>query len=471
MATIRVTKAGNDSTGDGSSGAPYLTLLKGYSELNGGDTLEIGTGVYSEVRTTVVSPIPSGTSGNPTIITDIGDGPVTFRRASGWSGLFNFNEVGVAHRFITFQGTAANQLIFDGQGVAGHANIYLGNASNGNGDFTFINCEIKNAGASGVLCGESNRPTFRGCYVHDNGDSTSQDHGIYCGGNLNALIESNVFYNNGANGFRHGGAASSGLILRRNIAYNNGIGGTDGNGFIVYDSAGALVENNLAYGNANGGIHIGRGSGTSVFHNTCHGNRVGILLGGFNNPTNTIIKNNTCVENSADDIEIRSLASGTTYSWNRCSTAGITDNGSSSTNDGNNTTNAVAIQAESGGYSGEWVDPENATLASRDYSLSTGAKSIWDATTNNVPTVGVVEDIEETSRVHPDQGAYAFGTPDPPDPPVIGHNTNYPVTAWTLEDIALTIFDNDGNTKDLALDGSTDGVSIEFGDTTNCTVT
>jgi parallel beta-helix repeat protein len=48
MAMYYVRKDGHDTTGDGSSGAPWLTVHKGISTIAAGDTLLIGDGLYQE---------------------------------------------------------------------------------------------------------------------------------------------------------------------------------------------------------------------------------------------------------------------------------------------------------------------------------------------------------------------------------------------------------------------------------------
>lgn len=456
----RYVKIGGSNLLDGTSLAnAWETYTFGFANVGTSNTLKISGlsgGVYSEARSTVYTVLNNGVSGNHTIITDNGDGAVTLRRASGWSGIVNFSQPGTAHKYITFQGTAANQLIFDGQSAAGMANIYLGNISEGNTDISLINCEIKDSATSGVLGASCPNVIIRGCNVHGNGTSTSQDHGVYLGGNLNALVEDSTFYDNSANGFRHGGAASSGLILRNSKAWNNGGAGTDGNGFIIYDSANAQVYNLLAYQNANAGIHIGRGGGATVYHNSCHENRVGILLGGFNSPSNTIIKNNLLLDNTDDDIHITSLASNTTYAWNRCSAAGITDVGISSTNGGNNVTTGVDTT--------EWVDPDNVTLASRDYNLKAGAASIAPS---GIVSVGVSEDIDGDARNFIDQGAYAYGSTTPPDPPIIVHPGSEVVTR-EFTDVSLTLTKGTNNIVTCTISGT--GTSAISATPTNVTV-
>lgn len=72
--TIYVRKTGNDSTGNGTSGNPYLTIGRGLQALNaagGGRTLIVGDGTYTgpaEWISTAQQSIPNGTSGNMTVI-------------------------------------------------------------------------------------------------------------------------------------------------------------------------------------------------------------------------------------------------------------------------------------------------------------------------------------------------------------------------------------------------------------------
>lgn len=389
----------------------------GYANVGSSNRLRIGTGIYSESRATVVTPIANGVAGDHTIITDNGDGPVTLRRSGGWSGLVYFTEVGVPHRYITFQGTSPGQLIFDGQNQVGMANIYLGNVSEGNTDFSLINLRIKDAHGSGVLAGQSANLIVRGCEIDHNGVDVTQDHGLYCGGNLNALVEDNIFHHNGSNGFRHGGNQSAGgnLICRRNRSYQNGLGadglGNTGRGIIVYDSDNAQIYNNECFLNAYAGIEVGRGTGTKLYHNSCHdngnptvGSGYGIVLGSFNNPVNTTIKNNVSLNNKTDDLHITSNASGTVYSWNLFSAAGITDNGISSTNGGNNPVTGVDTAV--------WVAPTHATAALRNYHLKAGSAAIGAATTNEVPPLAeVTTDKDGVTRPYADfvcLGAFEF---------------------------------------------------------------
>lgn len=63
--SIYVATTGNDTTGDGSIGNPWLTIAKGVSEMTAGDTLYIRTGQYQEPQTWTLV----GTEANPYTIT------------------------------------------------------------------------------------------------------------------------------------------------------------------------------------------------------------------------------------------------------------------------------------------------------------------------------------------------------------------------------------------------------------------
>lgn len=480
MATRYVTKHGSASDSNGGTNATtdaWATAIKGFSSISGGDTLVFGTGTYDIDRSSLQTPIPNGSSGSPTIITDNGDGAVTFHwPGSGNIGIIYLRDVNKG--YISFIGTATNQLIFDAEGQSGcFSTIYLGDPACHHINFT--NCWIKGSDFSGVTGGSSSDITYDGCHISGNGSrmqgTTPIDHGIYQSG-PNLIVKNCRFYDNYGWGLHCYDLNYSGREIYNNWFYNNGYGDGNGHGAgLIMSNGSGTIYNNICFENAGAGIELWRTTNATVYHNICHANGwYGIDVGraSGNATSNTLIKNNILIDNGLGPLRLLSTCTGTVATWNRLGSGESLDtSGDSGGTYNNNTADAVAIQAESGGYSGEWTDPENATLASRDYTLVAAAKSIWNASTNDVPTVGIATDIAGTSRAHPDQGPHAFGTPDPPDPPVIGHLTNYPVTAWTLEDIALTLFDNDNNTKNLTLDGSTDGVSIEFGDTTNCTVT
>lgn len=482
MATRYVTKHASASDSNGGTNATtdaWATALKGFSSISGGDTLVFGTGTYDVTRSSTISPIPSGSSGSPTIITDNADGVVTFNHpGSGSVNIIRFDGASPRKEYISFIGTSQDQLVFDGEDQSACTTaISVGGgapASSCPRHITFQRIKVTNTTTSGILSGHSEDITVDDCTLVDCGGydashgGTPGHHGFY-GVGARLIIKNSRIYDNFGWGLHIYSTSAPNYLGREiynNICYNNGNGnGTTqvGGSGILVNSGGATIYNNLTFKNRSSGIDVWRPSVCTIFHNTVDENTgPGISVGrSTGSTTGVTVSNNISTRNGTAPIYLYPSCSGVTVTWNNCSAA-ISDNGPGTTKNNNATDTVIGD---------ECVAPSEVTLASRNYALKTGADSIWDATTNNVPSVGIATDYAGTSRVHPDQGAYAFGTPDPPDPPVIGHNTNYPVTAWTLESIALTLFDNDSNTKNLTLNGSTDGVSIEFGDTTNCTVT
>lgn len=469
MATRYVTKHGSASDLNGGTNATtdaWATAIKGFSSISGGDTLVFGTGTYDVDRSSVYTPIPNGSSGSPTIITDNGDGQVTFNHpGTGSAGILYFSDRPGSFSYIDFIGTSTNQLKFDME-LQDKGNIIYAAGSSPGHHILFKNVELTRSLYPAIIGGQTSDLTFDNVHSHDhNGASTGQRaHCIYASGE-NLIIKNSFLYNTNGHGIHCYSTTSPnhpGRQFFNNTIYNCGIAPGLGNGDGILMSAGTgTIYNNVIYKCGDNGIACWRTTNTTVYHNLCHDNlSYGVKIG-FDSGTctGTIVKNNICIDNVLGSIRLLATSSGAIVSWNICDDA-VSDLGSSTKS--NNTTGAVDTD--------EWTDPNNATLASRDYTLKAGADSLWDAATNDVPSVGITTDITGASRAHPDQGPYS-GTPIPPDPPVIGHLTNYPVIAGALENIALTIFDNDSNTRELTLDGSADGVGIEFGDTTNCTVT
>lgn len=79
-ATYYISPTGNDTTGDGTTGTPWLTLNKAFSQMSGGDTLIIKDGTYTGTNNQIITTQypPYGSAGNYTIIKAENDGGVLF---------------------------------------------------------------------------------------------------------------------------------------------------------------------------------------------------------------------------------------------------------------------------------------------------------------------------------------------------------------------------------------------------------
>lgn len=487
--TVYVTKdAGASNLNDGSNATTeaWETAIYGFTNMGASNTLKFGTGTYDVARSSTYTPIPSGSSGSPTIITDNADGQVVFNHpGSGGAGIIFFGIPSGATRsptpqYISFIGTSARNIKFDGEDQAAcGAVIYLAWSLANN--LYFENLEVANGEADGILSSALENLTFKNLYIYHNGSKETagvpQQHGLYAAGD-NLLVQGCTFDSNygwGLHNFTTGSGPYTNVRILDNIAFNNGFGSGPavGDGLFIEEGT-AIIANNLSYKNAGSGIRLWRTNNTSLLHNTCHENgQYGINVGRATGTTsNTTIKNNICIDNGISPILIQASCTGTVATWNRLGSGESIDNsGDLLGSYSNNVADAVDTQAESGGYSGEFTDPNNSTLASRDYTLVAGAKSIGATTTNEVPTAGIAEDLAGTSRPQGsfvDQGAYEFGS-DPPDAPAIGHDSPYITTAGTYVGTLITLADGDSNTLTVAM--VSEYMRIRTTPTANVTVT
>lgn len=483
METVYVTKdAGASNLNDGSNATTeaWETAIYGFANMGASNTLKFGTGAYDITRSTFVTPIPNGTSEAYTIITDNADGVVTFNHpGSGSLGLIGFDGASPRKEYIRLIATSPRNIVFDGENQsAPGAGIYAGGgapASSCPHFIEFINLEVKGFQDSGFLTGHSEDITIDGCWVSDNGTydparSTPGDHGIY-GVGARMIIKNCTVYDNfgwGLHIYSTSAPNYAGREIYNNRIYNNGNGnGTTqvGGSGILVNSGAATIYNNVCFKNKSYGIDVWRTSAATIFHNTVHENSGGGIKAGLSSGSGTNnlqIKNNISIGNAGTQIQILGSCSNAVVSWNIAS--GTVSDSGSGTIASNNTDDAVAAD--------EWTDPTNATLASRDYSLKTGADSIGTTTTNEVPNVGVTTDIAGTARPQGsfvDQGAYEFGTTPPPDAPALAHSSPYTVVANVYTGSLLTLSDGDSNTLTVAMVG--EYMTIKTTPTANVTVT
>ena len=123
MANLYVTKAGNDTTGDGSIGTPWLTLGKANSSsLSPADIVNIGDGHYAENLTAA----DSGTAGNV----------ITWKAINSRLASIQAQIVGNGQEYLTFDG-----IKYLGDGTAQGSIRGSGNAA-GLNNITWNDCEI-----------------------------------------------------------------------------------------------------------------------------------------------------------------------------------------------------------------------------------------------------------------------------------------------------------------------------------------
>ena len=213
MATYYVRKDGNDTTGNGSTGTPWLTIKKAVATVTNGDTIKVGNGTYAEddfgslalkrVFTAYVTIEPElGALGDVTITTTSGTigtwvsasaayykfRYIKFTTIAGAANAFRINEAAdhIDFEYCTFtpvNDAASTIFIYDSgawnvsnitftnctinkpASSVNHACLSIGFASTGvSSNFQFINCTITGikyaaslSGADGII--------FNGCTI------------------------------------------------------------------------------------------------------------------------------------------------------------------------------------------------------------------------------------------------------------------------------------------------------------------
>ena len=247
-----VDQSGDDSTGDGSLGAPWRTIRYGLTQLSAGDTLYIHAGTYPAGgdSTAVYAVNASGTSGSPIVITNYQDDEVVI--ATNNSGFYLEDR-----QYITF----------DGLEIASRSN---NNCIIAYGNHIIVrNCILRNQ-AIAVKCNRVTRYTnllVENCVIYsfsdiplflDNMDKVIlRGNTIYSassvlmdpGGISNLVIDGNFAYNTGnrlgelkirwGNNESQAGDNCNGAIVRRNVFCN-------GERYIALlaSANGAMVYNN-----------------------------------------------------------------------------------------------------------------------------------------------------------------------------------------------------------------------------------
>jgi parallel beta-helix repeat protein len=252
MATYYVRKTGNNTTGTGTTGNPWLTIAKGHSVATSGDTLIVGDGTYNEAVT-----VKTGVT-----LRAENAGEARIRATSG-------NAV---------SGSNVNNVVVDG-------------------------FDIKTTANHGIEIQSSHHITIRNVISHENPNS-----GISLPWGEFFLVENCICYGNGRGGWFSGitmyqarnitgdtATAGPRNIIRNCTVYDNWTtgGSTDGNGILMDDwqhtqsygpdpatwlgviyPYGGLIENCLAYGNGNKGIGLTWSDGIVVRNNTVYRNGI-----------------------------------------------------------------------------------------------------------------------------------------------------------------------------------------------------
>lgn len=127
MADIFVRKTGNDTTGDGATGNPYLTIAKAESVAAAGDRIIVGAGAYSENNGTGRLTFDQHYATPVTVYPETGE--LESVKVSGSSQRIVISGSGLRFHGITFQGVSGQNTIVQFTGTT-------------SGDVHFVDCDF-----------------------------------------------------------------------------------------------------------------------------------------------------------------------------------------------------------------------------------------------------------------------------------------------------------------------------------------
>lgn len=308
MTTYYVSPSGNNTTGLSLANAK-TTINAGLGLMTGGDRLRIDNGTYAErIKNYGSTPVPSGSSGAPTIIEAISPSGAIVKPNDGSYYVVDFG--GSPSSYITFDG-----LVIDGTGLAsdGTYGYYL--TAIGEHDITVKNGVAQNmfsgvapfAGV-GVLFGHGTYNMLsRNMEVHHCGE-----YAYYISGNT-AIVEDGYTHHNNLGGspghnyvfhvYHTSGANVDGNIIRRMRIVENGAPQLGASVILLTTGIGNLFYNNLVYGALNFSrvLMLNYGvTNTGIFNNTFYGNS-GTLLDQVDG-TGTLFRNNIGYLNGSDTV-------------------------------------------------------------------------------------------------------------------------------------------------------------------------
>ena len=194
MATWYISPSGSDSTGNGSSGNPWLTLAQANSQASSGDTVMCAAGTYSLSAqisiTKSLNIIGSGTTGTAGAIFDWGGNTratcisvstgtlafsnMRFRNAAGVTGGFSIGGAGAA---MTFSNCKFDAFVLS----AGDVGNALFKSRSAGGTLSLTACEIygitRSSAADASFCDQysaGSSMTFLNCVIYSSAALGSQ---------------------------------------------------------------------------------------------------------------------------------------------------------------------------------------------------------------------------------------------------------------------------------------------------------
>lgn len=184
MSHVHVDPAGNDTTGDGSIGNPYLTYGKAYGVLGSpggsGHIVTCHEGTYTEILYDGIAGWGDGDAWDNAITLEGAAGETIIMHPGAADSFFNFN----THSYQIFSNFAVN----------GDNLTFIAHINPPAHHIRYLGLDYHSSALSGLLIGNPFTEIIS-CIGHDLG-GVYTDHGIYCaGGGDNILVEKNEFFN------------------------------------------------------------------------------------------------------------------------------------------------------------------------------------------------------------------------------------------------------------------------------------
>jgi len=242
--TYYVATNGNDNN-PGTQALPWATLQKAVDTIANGDTALVQPGTYvgCRIRYGAAAGSPKTIRANGAVLINA-PGPLC-RRPSDIEIISD-----------DFGATPTPYWVIDGfevtnspkWGIDGIGGTYI----------TIQNNRTHNNGTSSACTG-IHQAFGDGGLIQNNTSYSNAEHGLYtCNSADNGTVRGNVFYSNVSLGHHMNGDSKqggdgimSGWLVEKNISYLNGSNGFDGDGVIT-----TTWKNNLAYNNVSKGIHL-----------------------------------------------------------------------------------------------------------------------------------------------------------------------------------------------------------------------
>ena len=287
MANIFVATTGNDSTGDGSSGNPYLTVGKAFSVMAAGDVIRVKVGTYTITSALALPLSGTGTAGPCTLTSDDPANQATITCATN-----SVNLISLAGKsfwqFLDFKLThtagtrgaglialtnAPQQMYFRGLTVDGCSNGFqMGNLTVEfqSADCTIAECEVKNCTNDGIQIVGTDSAVER-CYVHGNARDGVRmgDLGVIA----SLAVRGSIITANGGVGVNVASNRTCSLSVERNT-----ISGNTGDGIAsavtTANTFGLALANNIIDSNGGWGVNLQNSTGviTAVNRNNAYRN-------------------------------------------------------------------------------------------------------------------------------------------------------------------------------------------------------